>query len=149
MASVDPTGLVDLKLFNNTEKISVYADKVPDNPNVFTVGGHGNASLVQDANGNTLTPAALARLIKANPKYRAGMDVALLSCETGQGPNSFAQKLANELGSGKVSAPTELLWYYSDGTLKTVGSKPGALPNTIDQDPTKPGTIRTFTPVNK
>ena len=149
MGAVDPWGLVDLKLFNDREVISKYADKVPDNPNVFTIGGHGNPSLIQDADGKSLTPAELAKLIKANPKYKTGMDVALLSCETGQGKDSFAQKLADELGSGTVSAPIELLWYYSDGTLKSMGSKPGTLADTIIQDPTKPGKILIFTPVKK
>ena len=146
LGAVDPWGLVDINLFNVRENIFQYAEKVPDDPSVFTVGGHGSPNLMQDENYENLSAADVADLIKSDPKYKPGMPVKLLSCETGQGSNSFAQQLANALGSSTVSAPTTLLWYYSNGTLKPVGGKADPVTGRLIQDPANPGQMLDFDP---
>jgi len=113
---VDPLGLVDINLFPQSEKVYGYAEKVPANPGVFQVGAHGNPVLIVDANKRQVSAANLAKQIKAHPKYREGMTVELLSCNTGSGDNPYAQKLANELGT-KVRAPTQYVWYSSNGEI--------------------------------
>lgn len=68
------------------------------------------------------------------------MPVYLLSCNTGQGTDSYAQSLSNNLKT-TVKAPDEILWYYSDGRVVPMGATADGKP-----DPTRPGSVRTFTP---
>jgi len=117
---VDPLGLVDINLFSKTENIHQYATKVASDPNRFSVGAHGNPSLIHDQNHKEVTPKKLAEKIQAHPKYKKGMPVDLLSCSTGKGVGSYAQKLSNQLGAS-VKAPNKLLWYKSNGKLSVFG----------------------------
>ena len=106
---IDPTGLVDLNLFSAKEKdIYSSAKAAPSPPNTFTVGAHGGPTTVVDKSGKAITPKQLAEMIRKHPDYKAGMTVRLMGCNTGVSPGpgklSYAQKLANALGS-KVEAP--------------------------------------------
>ena len=109
----------------------------------FSVGAHGNPKLIVDQDGNVLTPQQLAKKIKSNPKYSACMPVDLLSCNTGKGANSYAQKLANELGA-TVTAPDNYLWYYSDGRTVPAGMNKDRTINLSDK-----GKMNDFKPDEK
>jgi RHS repeat-associated protein len=146
LTAIDPLGLVDLNLFNSSESIKGYADKVPKSSSVFKVGGHGNADIVVDASGNPLTPSQLAAKIKADPKYKEGMPVELLSCNTGKKHDGYASKLAKELGA-EVRAPDQYLWYDSTGKTTPMGLK--TVSGAQVMDTTAPGTIKTFSPPKK
>jgi len=60
----------------------------------------------------------LASLIRADPAYREGSSVLLLSCDTGGTSFGFAHELSKELGVA-VTAPTDLVWWppRKDGTF--------------------------------
>ena len=133
---VDWLGLagVDMNLFPSNEDIHSYAQKVANKPNTFQVGGHGNPSLMVDgATGERLDARKLASRIKGDPKYKPGMTVELLSCNTGKGANPLGQQLANELNT-TVKAPNEFLWYSSNGNLTPMGMKADRT-----KDTSKPG----------
>ena len=143
---VDWLGLagVDMNLFPSNEDIHSYAQKVANKPNTFQVGGHGNPSLMVDgATGERLDARKLASRIKGDPKYKPGMTVELLSCNTGKGANPLGQQLANELNT-TVKAPNEFLWYSSNGNLTPMGMKADRT-----KDTSKPGIMRSFTPQSK
>jgi hypothetical protein len=57
----------------------------------------------------------LASIITDDSRYQSGMTVYLMCCETGKGCRSFAQQLANALGT-EVVAPTEKLWPLQNGS---------------------------------
>jgi hypothetical protein len=87
-----------------------------------------------------MSPKELADLIKADKKYRPGMPVDLLSCNTGKGASPYAQSLANELNA-PVNAPDQFLWYYTDGRLVPMGMLPNG-----KMDLSSPGKMNTFNP---
>jgi RHS repeat-associated protein len=107
---IDPLGLkVSLILFSQSELQNGQANalKYPDNNSVYSVTGHGNPQEIADQRSGTtkyLSPAQLAELIKSDPQYKKGEPVKLIACNTGTGKNSFAQQLANILGT-TVYAP--------------------------------------------
>ena len=101
----DPLGLaVDINHFPVNEDIRNYAEKVWNNPNIITIGTHGDPQSVYDENYNKIDVKALANEVRNHPKFKPGMSVRLLSCNTGKGNNSYAQQLADELGV-RVYAP--------------------------------------------
>jgi hypothetical protein len=126
---VDPYGLVDLNLFDPSSTIYKKAEKVPIDKDVFKVGAHGSSQRIIDAQKKTVSPKKLAQMIGSNDKYRNGMKIELLSCHTGNGPNSYAQQLADVMNT-KVTAPDTLLWYNSDGGVRPAPRDPN--------DPSKP-----------
>lgn len=84
----------------------------------FTVGGHGFPLYMLDSNGESISAAKLAELIKANSKYDPDNPVRLQACNTGQyladNVPPFGQQLANALGSS-VLAPTTAVGLDSSG----------------------------------
>lgn len=101
----DPLGLaVDINHFPVNEDIRNYAEKVWNNPNIITIGTHGDPQSVYDENYNKIDVKTLANEVRNHPKFKPGMSVRLLSCNTGKGNNSYAQQLADELGV-RVYAP--------------------------------------------
>ncbi|WHH10448.1 RHS repeat-associated core domain-containing protein [Escherichia coli] len=103
----DPLGLaVDINHFPVNEDIRNYAEKVWNNPNIITIGTHGDPQSVYDENYNKIDVKTLANEVRNHPKFKPGMSVRLLSCNTGKGNNSFAQQLADELGV-RVYAPDQ------------------------------------------
>jgi hypothetical protein len=117
---LDPDGLVDLNLFSKTKDAFLYkaAEAAPSPKNTFTVGAHGSPLMIVDQQGIKIKAEKLAEIIKKHPKYKPGMTVRLLSCNTGVSPGerkvSYAQQLADALGA-KVEAPNNFLWYFSNG----------------------------------
>ncbi len=127
--SVDVLGLeTEIVLQPNPKHPNIIANaqKIRD-PDMFQIIIHGvrppgspgsPAYAVQGPNGDVY-PETLARQILSNPKYKKGSSVMLLACNTGQGPNSFAQQLATYLGV-PVYAPDGYLCVSPEGDL-TVG----------------------------
>ncbi|AVS78866.1 sugar-binding protein, partial [Paracidovorax avenae] len=143
-SNFDALGLVDLNLFNSSEAIKSYADKVPKNSSVYQVGAHGNPTLIVDENHKVVSPADLASRIKKDPKYKEGMPVELLSCNTGKDKDGYAQQLANELKSSEVRAPDQYMWYDSNGNTVPMGLKMEG--GKMVKDTTAPGKMNVFKP---
>ncbi|WP_418150182.1 RHS repeat-associated core domain-containing protein [Variovorax atrisoli] len=137
---IDPLGLVDINLFPHNEAIRQSADNIASPPGTFTVGSHGNPSIMTDTALKGITPAQMAQRIKAHPSYTDGQKVQLMSCETGKGTDPYAQKLANELNA-PVVAPDKLLWIWPHGAYKPAGQKADGTMDTAD-----PGVWHTFNP---
>ncbi|WP_418128701.1 RHS repeat-associated core domain-containing protein [Variovorax sp. 375MFSha3.1] len=137
---IDPLGLVDINLFPHNEAIRQSADNIQSPPGTFTVGSHGNPSIMTDTALKGITPAQMAERIKAHPSYTEGQKVQLMSCETGKGTDPYAQKLANELNA-PVVAPDKLLWIWPHGAYKPAGQKADGSMDTAD-----PGVWHTFNP---
>ncbi len=100
---MDPLGLDKLVLFNpkpwlTQDRISMlYASQFPDDPDRCLVFAHGNPRAVaNDRNGRfrrkLLTASELSELIERECK--PDQPVTLLSCETAQGEDSFAEQLS-------------------------------------------------------
>jgi len=99
--------------------------------NTFIIAGHGSPSdMRDDRNGSPdnggqtvpISPEALADEIKNHPNYRDGMTIILDSCDTGRTPiyggDSFAQRLADELGPGTiVKAPDNTMTFSFWGNV--------------------------------
>lgn len=118
ISRIDPWGLADLNLLPMSDNIHEFANAW--NPSgVFSVGAHGNPSIVQNQLSMPLTPTQLAGLIKNHPSFN-GQPVMLGSCNTGRsGPGDsapFAQGLADVLGV-PVIAPLDFAWFGPSGLL--------------------------------
>lgn len=116
---IDPSGLVDINYFNQQSDPILYSAANNTSPaGVFSVGGHGSPSVIQDPNKAFISPAQLANVIQNHPNYKSGMPVALYSCNTGVSPKagqaSFASQLAKLLGATLVS-PNSFAWGSSNG----------------------------------
>ncbi|GCG05163.1 type IV secretion protein Rhs [Escherichia coli] len=139
----DPLGLaVDINHFPVNEDIRNYAEKVWNNPNIITIGAHGDPQSVYDENYNKIDVKTLANEVRNHPKFKPGMSVRLLSCNTGKGNNSYAQQLADELGV-RVYAPDQYDWYYSNGKVEPWGGFYDAN-NQLQMDTNQPGHEFTF-----
>jgi RHS repeat-associated protein len=149
---------VDINIFPANERIHYSAKKVDNDADIFVVGGHGSPDRMLDQNGRPISPEKLSEMIKKHPKYQNGMQIYLLSCKTGKGDNSFAERLAKAMG-GPVTAPTTLAWYWDDGRVKAFEPKfkrdengnimKDQSGNPIEvPDYSKPGTYRTFDATN-
>lgn len=108
-------------------------------PGKYTIDMHGDPAHVYFGN-QQLEPSELAQMLKADPAYK-GEPVYLMSCDTGQGVEPFAQKLADEMGVD-VTAPTQLGWSGPDGKPFSSSLDP------LTGGPTTPhdGTFTTFSP---
>ncbi len=88
---------------------------------MFDVTAHANYSFVE-IGGAAADPRYLAQVIRSQGDFN-GQAVRLIACFTGNGgKTSFAQRLANELGT-VVQAPTGYVRAFSDGTWDIVGFK--------------------------
>jgi hypothetical protein len=120
------------------------ARTLPPEPGKFTVDMHGdpqNVFIGNDAYG----PDDLATYMESPDCRWNGGPVRLMSCETGQGPNPFAQQLSDRLGV-PVTAPDQLAW--SDATGVDFVSSQGGVDLNGNPIPTVPhdGSWITFTP---
>jgi RHS repeat-associated protein len=153
--SVDPFGLREDLIFavpGSDQWNSFYT--APPEPNVFTVGAHGNPYGIADVNGHRISAEELAAIIRSSSNYHEGEEVRLDACNTGVNPGSiegsFAQQLANALHA-PVLGPDNFVWSGPGRTPFVAGRKP--LPNA---DPTnkepwqpdysQPGQYILFTP---
>ena len=110
--------------------------------NTFFVFAHGNKNVVYDdreGNRKPLNHIALSKMIKSNSQWKSGMIIKLGSCNTGDGTNSIAQKLANIMGE-TVIAPNWYYWPTHGNPNAQVGWLLAAFP---------PGRWVTFNPYNK
>src|SRR5262249_54762719 len=116
---LDPSGLVDLNLFAPTDRPFPGAVAVPSPEHTFTVGVHGNPYGIAGPEGH-ITLQELAGMIRHHPNYRPGMTVQLQSCNTGVSPGegqlSFAQQLAEVLGTA-VAGANNFVWFYPNGVV--------------------------------
>ena len=90
----------------------------------YDVVAHGNPkSIYVEHNGKNveINSRIAAKLIKSKRDYEKGKSIRLLSCNTGQGNNSFAQNLANIVAAYKVadlyyvlSKPNKISFDYYD-----------------------------------
>ena len=115
---VDPWGLVPLNTMHRFDKNFEFGEIYNPPIEEFPYIGHGmypygNApAYVKAPDGSKISPEALAEMISNHPKYSRGQSVFLLSCFAGKGgDNSFAQKLANELGVVVWAANDEVIPY--------------------------------------
>lgn len=88
-----------------------------DKDGVFDVVAHGAVYTIQIMHNGEIMDIdsrLAARLIQQNSNYKKGQSIRLLSCNTGESPNGFAQNLANKLNV-VVYAPTNIVWAYPNG----------------------------------
>jgi RHS repeat-associated protein len=134
--ATDPNGLAaNLNLFPvGTIPFNV-SNAVPSGTYTFTVAGHGNPMNMVDAQGQLLSPQALATMIQADPGYANATSVTLWSCNVGVNPGngngSFAQELSNILGV-PVYAPNNFVWFTSPSN--TIGVYGSNIPGTTWQN---------------
>lgn len=101
-------------------------------------------------NGQMMSAADLALWVRRDRRFAPSTPVYLFACETGKGPHSFAQDLADELRV-PVIAPTEMLWRKRNGGYLVSGSRRKTLGGFIpygeaSPDPEAPGEMKTFLP---
>jgi RHS repeat-associated protein len=98
LASIDPSGLVELNLLKK-EPLHSAAEKCVSPAGVFTVAAHGNSREVLDQyTGDRLQAKALAARMRARPGWKEKPQrVWLVGCDAATGPDSLAQQLADEL----------------------------------------------------
>lgn len=129
----DPYGLTCVIGVPAFDAFLANAMNIPPKPGYYDVIVHGSpdAIWIKDANENwrSMTPQELAALIRRQPDYVPGTPIRLLSCETGQVPNGFAQHLANEMGV-QTQGATQYIWAWPNGAYAiapvTAGSNPPA-----------------------
>ncbi|SNQ46529.1 conserved hypothetical protein [Frankia canadensis] len=118
----------------NDDKMWWYAHTAEPSPGRYTADLHGSPQGFRVGHHN-LDATHLAALIRKDDTWQ-GRPVRLMSCETGQGDDPIAQKLADELGVS-VTAPTELAFSGSDGRVYTTSEyedEHGNLVQTIPYD---------------
>lgn len=118
----------------------------------YGVEGHGTPYNIFDRTGEPMSAGKLAERIRSDRSFQAGMTVYLLCCETGKGNRSFAQKLADSLGS-EVVAPTEKLWPLKTGRYVVAQERMRKTFGIFEKgeqraDHDKPGTMKTFRPTS-
>jgi uncharacterized protein RhaS with RHS repeats len=130
----DPLGLVDLNLYPSTDPNHDGAEiyKSPDGS--FTVGGHGNPTVMTDAAGHFLTPTQLADLITHNKHYTPGQTVDLYSCNVGLSPEpgkeSYAEQVAKALNNGSVVGGADnFVWFEHYGRSVVIAPIKGSTIN--------------------
>jgi hypothetical protein len=122
-----------------------FAAAVIPEPDRYTVDAHGDAERVY-VGSEALSPPDVAALIRYDDRW-GGQPVRLMSCETGQGDDCFAQGLADELRVG-VSAPDQLAWSDAFGRVYSASAwedEYGVMHMTNPPD----GTWREFQPRNE
>ncbi|WP_431910261.1 hypothetical protein [Micromonospora carbonacea] len=110
VATPVPAGLVWLPAADTTNLD--LAARHPHVPGRYLVFAHGTPTHLTAA-GTTLTAAELAALVRADPAWRPGQPVTLVSCDTAARPDGFATQLAHHLGV-PVTAPTHAAWTTPD-----------------------------------
>jgi RHS repeat-associated protein len=116
----DPLGLVDLNLYGTSDPSHNGAEKYNSKNGSFTVGGHGNPTIMVDQFGNPLTATQLAKMILASKKYMPGQTVEIYACNVGRDPEdgtkSFAEQVAVALNNGsRVGGADDFVWFEHEG----------------------------------
>ncbi len=155
---IDPLGLaperIEVNLFPPNERIWASANKTPGTANLYEIAGHGSSKGLLDQSGNVIPIDVLAKRIRSDPRYKPGMPIALLSCNTGLLPGGYAQQLADAM-QAVVVAPNRFIWFDREtGKTTVMGGKfdwewnfPFFLERTkLVKDPTIPGKFLAFSP---
>ena len=151
MNNWDLLGLEDRNHFAVGSDIYNRAAQQPDAADLIDIHGHGrdNGNKFEDEQrkGNPyLDEKKVAESVdKARERKQGGTCVKLWACETGKGSNTLAQRLANELGI-PVIAPTELIWYPSNGTVCVIAKPDPSDSNRPSKAPADQGSWKTFFP---
>lgn len=97
--------------FNPQDSVRYMSERLAPLPGVRTYDLHGSSHSVDVWDGSRVVAVEakeFAEIIRADPDWN-GEPIRLFACDTGKGPECFAQQLADELGVD-VIAPTELAW---------------------------------------
>ncbi|MFG2771588.1 hypothetical protein [Streptomyces sp. NPDC048350] len=89
------------------------AAKLEPEEGAFTLDLHGTPTSVE-VDGLSINAEELGAYLASDKSDWDGEPIRLMSCETGQGEEPFAQELADNLGV-PATAPTELAWSDSQG----------------------------------
>jgi RHS repeat-associated protein len=121
LTSTDPSGMVDLNLFQPGTREWWPAQKIPSYGGEFSVAAHGSyyggpeKLYATTSLANPHTEEQLARKIRGDKRWKKGKAVRLWACNAAlpkrSGP-SYAQQLADQLCTD-VTAPTGLI-YFND-----------------------------------
>jgi hypothetical protein len=129
LSYVDPTGLEKQIFFSKYGDSFLFqaAMNEPDIPGILTVYGHGSPRIMNGPvlfahYGDKLSPLQVAELLKSGGNWKPGMPIWLKACSTGSSEGTFAQDLANAMGTD-VFAPTEYVWFNEHGTIGPMGKK--------------------------
>ena len=106
----------DINQFPKSQVIKEYADLIPNKNGYFDVAMHGTSQTVQYGD-SIISARELAKIIEHNKDFDRQKGIRLLSCNTGNGSNCFAQQLANALNCN-VIAPNDILYIYSNGMTR-------------------------------
>ena len=69
--AIDPLGLLDINIFSRTEWLRGVGDQVHNgNPSFISVGGHGGFNVMEDSNGNSISPRKLAIIHSTRQKIK-------------------------------------------------------------------------------
>jgi hypothetical protein len=148
---------VNLNLYKSGDPLRNDATLVQHPGSTYAIGAHGSPLNIEMPDGRILNGQQLANMLTTNSNlnYTSGAPILMISCYTGatvQGGPNFAQQLAINLRV-PVTAPTDLLWIYSDGTkfvapyLKdSSGSRILSSSGKPLPDYNNPGTWKTFNP---
>ncbi|MBQ8960583.1 MAG: hypothetical protein IJ071_05130 [Ruminococcus sp.] len=119
------SGIIKLRinLFDKSDKLYTESFSIEEEPGYEDVMLHGSPNSVEvtiKGKKKNLGPAEFAEYLKMNG-YKGG-DLRLASCSTGNGDNSFAQRLSAILGN-KVKAPDDDVYFIPEDGVLFVGSK--------------------------
>jgi len=104
---IDPFGLQGLNLApTNSATAFPGGQRLVQQTNVFNLVAHGSPRAIFGPGGNRITPSQAANMITNSPGFRPGIQINVIACETGRGPNSFAEQLSNLIPGSNVRAPT-------------------------------------------
>jgi len=123
---LDLLGLVSLNWVPTNQSQCPWFNNITP-PDVYSIASHGDPDQIYDQSRTSWTPEELADCLLNDPesRYNPGMPIVLYACSTGQGENSFAQKLADILASAgaptTVFAPTKDLWVGPLGGMNVPG----------------------------
>lgn len=106
----------DINKFPQNQAIKEYAELIPNRNGYFDVAMHGTSQTVQYGD-SFISARELSKIIEHNKDFDRQKGIRLLSCNTGNGSNCFAQQLANSLNC-KVVAPNDTLYIYSNGMTR-------------------------------
>jgi RHS repeat-associated protein len=120
----DPLGLFDINLLSPWDPGHAAGDRAPLSNDRISIGGHGAPTYMNDSNGNRISAAKLAQIIRSNQKYNPRILIKMEVCCAGdfmgaakvKGGVAYAQQLANELRTNPVSAHTSGIKLLDDGT---------------------------------
>ena len=134
----------DAYYMNDKDNFSIFIKKRKDVDinGYFDIIAHGtNISIIIENKGvkREVNWRVAAKIIRSNKDYK-NQNLRLLSCNTGQLDNGFAQNLANKLNRN-VLAPTRALWTDKYGRHFVAGMDSNGNVNDTDK-----GTFKLFKP---